>query len=73
MTCENGGTCNDLIINDEFECVCADGFEGEFCENVIPTDPPPTVSTTTATTTAAPTTTLDPDWCSYCREYSLAC
>ena len=62
VTCENGGTCNDLF-DEGYECNCAPGFTGEHCESVIPTDPPPTT-----TTTQSATTTRDPDWCSYCRK-----
>ena len=30
VTCENGGTCSDVING--FECTCAAGFTGHFCQ-----------------------------------------
>ena len=29
--CENGATCNDSIA--DYDCICAEGFEGEYCAN----------------------------------------
>ena len=35
IICENGGSCLEGL------CDCGEGFEGDFCENVIDEDAPP--------------------------------
>ena len=32
LECKNGGKCS-ISLRDKIECLCANGFNGEFCEN----------------------------------------
>ena len=40
--CQNGGTCTDLHMLNDFNCTCAPGFEGKSCQiDIDDCDPNP--------------------------------